>query len=60
MLALGAWVFLVAPLWAIPLNFYAIVLVSTLVLRGETLSAERRYLVWNDDVHDPDDELNSI
>jgi len=53
------WGCIVAPPFMLPVNVFLVLLASTLALHGKH-ERERRYLIWNDDIHDPDDELGPI
>jgi hypothetical protein len=48
-----------APAWLLPVNLYLIVLASTVTLHGKH-EREREYLMWNEDIRDPDDDLKPM
>ncbi|KAH9259449.1 hypothetical protein BASA81_002492 [Batrachochytrium salamandrivorans] len=47
---------LMAPAFLFPVNLFAVLLVGTLC-GGSGLDSDETYLVWNQDIHDPDDDL---
>lgn len=58
-LAVWLWVTfacLMAPAFLFPVNLFAVLLVGTLC-GGSGADSRETYLVWNQDIHDPDDDL---
>lgn len=53
---------LIAPAYMLPINLFIVLLVGSLVGGGDPSSLEEEvtYPVWNQDIHDPDDDLGPI